>query len=784
MAADNKVAVMDDDLANACARYELAADSLADEIDRMAELVSVCETPHRKIDLSLPDLRCGSCVSSVEKKLLTLNNVHSARVNLARKQLTICWNANDSSRLWLSALRQTGQGVMLPGTRASHQQTTQTALNSYFRALAVSGFAAANIMMLSVGVWSGADESMRQWLHIVSGVIAIPAVLYSGKHFFQSAWQAIRVRTVNMDVPISIGIGAVVLLGIFDTWVNSEHVYFESAVMLIFFLLLGRTLEQYMRNRAIRLVGALERFTPSGAYKLQETGDFEFVTVDELLPGDTVRVPADQIIPVDGLVTEGQSTVDSSVMTGESEPVTVAPGSIVSAGTRNIDGVVQVRVQSAGSSTNLARMVKHVNHHQLSSTLSLPLADQASRYYAPFVHLMALVSGMAWLFISGDWHTAITVAVAVLIITCPCAFGLAIPMVQTITSQRMFEKGILLLTSDSLEKIPLITRVVFDKTGTLTRTSVRLLSAIEVLDGNLDAGGQKVSYATILRTLAAQSGHPYAAAALTHMDNLQTPAISNSSVHLSDVRELSGNGIQAKFQGQDIRLGKPGWAGSSDFTESSLVFSVNGKVFAEFAPVEVLAQDSEKAFTMLSRIGIAVEILSGDRRSAVAKVAGKLGVKNYAAQLEPLQKADRIADLQTDENRILFIGDGINDLPALAASEVAMVPGTAADIDREVADIVYTGNSLCAVPDVISLGRHAYRLMKQNLWLSCGYNILAIPAAACGLITPLWAALAMSGSSLLVIANSMRVRYYQIPGSDKQREMPLRNVAVPVHSNG
>jgi len=756
-----------------------SAVALADEIERIAKPkrnsqgAAANGGDHREICLSVPDIKCGACVANIEKHLSKQKGVHTARVNLARKQLSVIWKRTESSHGWLKALDDIGQRVVLPGDPAAQTSDTKSSLTPYLRAMAVAGFASANIMMLSVGVWSGADESIRHWLHVLSAFIAIPAIAYSGRIFFVSALQALRLRSVNMDVPISVGVLAIVALGVYDVWANSEHVYFESAVMLIFFLLIGRTLEHAMRERASRVAGALEQSLPRGAYQRQPDGSFSYVLPEQLNNGDVVRVEADQTIPVDGLVTEGHSQVDTSLMTGESQAMPTGPGSTVHAGTRNLDSTMLLSVRGAGSNTTLAHMVEHVRTMESSPVVELPLAEKAVKFYAPFVHVAALITGVAWLLLTQDWHLAISVAVSVLIITCPCAFGLAVPMVQTMASQHLFKKGILLLTSDALEKLTQVRKVVFDKTGTLTQPSLGLLGNQDNINRTFTIEDKPVTAQALLHALASQSSHPLAAATINSLStnssgsNIATPE-DNLQITGDTIHEVAGCGISASLPGLEMRLGKPGWAGRAGSSACRLVFSVNKEVVAEFGVTETLVEDCELAFKRLRAGGYGIEMLSGDTESAVAEIAGSLDVSSYAAAIDPLAKSDRVSNLQLSGQTILYVGDGLNDLPALATADVAMVPGGAADIGRSAADIVYTRNSLQAVPDVIQLSGKAFRLMKQNLWFSSAYNLLAIPAAALGLITPLWAAIAMSLSSLVVIGNSMRLASFNSgEGSDR-----------------
>lgn len=702
----------------------------------------------RQVEISVPTIHCGGCMQKIEKGLAKLSGVAEARVNLSSKRVTVHWrDAGDPPPL-VETLHSLGFEAHLTDTQANAKDRT---LSELIRALAVAGFAAGNIMMLSVSVWSGADGVTRDLFHWVSAAIALPALLYSGRIFFRSAWSVLRRGHTNMDVPISIGVLLAYGLSLYETIHHGSHAYFDASASLLFFLLIGRTLDHLMRERARTAVTGLANLAARGALVLRSDGTRIYTAVDDLKPGMTILISAGERIPVDSRVVSGQSNLDCSLVTGESLPLPAAAGMALQAGTMNLSGPLTIEATSQVKDSFLAEMVRMMETAEAGRSGFRRISDRAAQLYAPTVHAAAFLTFVGWMMATGDVHRSITIAIAVLIITCPCALGLAVPMVQVMAARRLFEKGILLKDGGALERLAEIDTVVFDKTGTLTIGAPQLLN-----DENIDPSARALA-----ARIALQSQHPYARALAA--------VATSSDARLRDdasISEIAGAGLEARIGSHVYRLGRPSWAidtadkaGTADvaFDRSNVVLSEDGKLIAAFEFSDPLRSGATEALQDLKRSGVAIEILSGDRAQSVRQVAQSLGIA-FSSDVRPDGKVERIGDLQSAGRKVLMVGDGLNDAPALVAAHASMAPASAADIGRNAADLVFLHESLMAVPQAFRIALSARKLVYQNLGLAVIYNIFAVPIAIAGFVTPLVAAIAMSLSSLLVVANALRLR--------------------------
>jgi len=716
----------------------------------------------RRTDLSVPDIHCGACIQAIETTLDRLPGVEGARVNLSTRRVAIRWRAASAPPPFFETLAGIGYSAHLDDAEAA---ATDQGFAELIRALAVAGFAAMNIMLLSVSVWSGAADETRDLFHWISAALALPALVYSGRIFFRSAWSALRHGRTNMDVPISIGVLLAFGLSIYETLHRGPHAYFDASISLLFFLLVGRTLDHMMRERARIAVKGLAKLAARGALVMQTDGSRAYLPVGDIAPGMTILLAAGERVPVDARVVDGCSDIDRALVSGESVPQTASAGTLLQAGTLNLSGPLTIVATAAAKDSFLSEMVRMMEAAEAGRSRHRRIADRAAQLYAPVVHLTALLTFIGWMITTGDAHRAITVAIAVLIITCPCALGLAVPMVQVVAARRLFERGIMVKDGGGLERLAEIDTVVFDKTGTLTHGEPQLTDA-----GRFDAGTLALAGA-----LAAHSRHPYSRALAA--------AAPSSALRFDAVSEMPGAGLEAHVGADVYRLGRAGWALDSATADTAspevaVVLSRNGRQIACFAFDDGLRPDAAEAVAALQARGLVLEIVSGDRDTPVRRLAEQLGVP-HSAQVSPGGKATHIAAMVTAGRKPLMVGDGLNDAPALAAAHASMAPAAAADVGRNAADLVFLRDSLLAVPQAVTVARAAARLVRQNFAIAVCYNLIAVPVAVLGYVTPLVAAVAMSLSSLLVVANALRLPGGAMRKHRKQDEAQILRQTMP-----
>jgi P-type Cu2+ transporter len=687
---------------------------------------------------AVPGMRCAGCISKLEHGLPQVTGIAAARVNFTAKRVAISHLPETTIPDLQRAIATLGFESQPIGDDLANLSDDSS--RELLKAMAVAGFAMMNIMLLSVSVWSGAEGGTRDLFHWLSALIALPTVAYSGRPFFRSAWGVLKNRRTNMDVPISIGVTLTTALSLHETFISGPHAYFDGVVMLLFFLLTGRWLDSVMRDRARDGVSALLKNKAAGALVLETDGTSSWLTADALEPDMVMLVAAGERLAADGIIIKGRSHFDLSLLTGESAPVTVAKGDTVHAGTLNIDAPVEIRIIAAGAKTALADIARLMEDAGQSRSRYVRIADRAARYYAPAVHTLALLSFAGWMLAGAGWHQALLIAVAVLIITCPCALGLAVPAAQIVTAGALMKRGILVKDGSALERLAEVDRALFDKTGTLT-LGRPTLSNPEILNG---------PEKDVALALARASRHPLSQALRRAFESEGVKA-----AELDDIRDNPGQGVEAFHRSERVRLERP--------DGDSIAASLGVQLRIGNAPTKLLLFEDELrpgAEAMLGQmkaLGIEASIASGDRAAAVQPVARSLGLTAQTGML-PQDKLDTIARLSVAGHKVLMIGDGLNDGPALAAGHASLAPASASDAGQNAADAVFMGDSLEPITTAIRAARATQRVVQQNFVLAIGYNIIAVPLAIMGVVTPLIAALAMSGSSLIVVGNALRLK--------------------------
>ncbi len=701
----------------------------------MAQDIAQRAVPAKGIILSLPHIHCAGCIRGVEKTLLALPEVAGARVNMTTKRVAVDAQGLEPEDIVATLAAAGYEAHPLDQTllNASGKDEIGRAL---LLKLSVAGFAMMNVMLFSVAVWSGASQATQVMFHWLSAAIAVPALAFSAQVFVSSAIVALKAGRLNMDVPISLAIILAAALSVYETSQGNEHVYFDAALSLTFFLLIGRYLDHKTRFAARSASQELSALEVPRATRITD-GFHKAVDVCDLRVGDTVLVAAGMRAPIDGTILNGTSDVDRSLITGESRPTMMAQNDAIAAGELNLTGPLTVLVTAVGADTTLQRMAAMVATAESGRNRYTALADRAAQIYAPAVHLLAAATFIGWYLVSADAALALRIAISVLIITCPCALGLAAPAVITAATGRLFRRGLLVKDSTALERLAEIDTVIFDKTGTLT-----------IGQAHFDTRDLDPKSLAMLAGLCQSSQHPVSRAIASALPADIRPVV------FDDICEIAGCGVEATHKGQTIRLGRGDWVGAK--TSPALRIGDQPAVPLQFS--ETLKDGAAETIKQLQAAGFEPQIFSGDTPNAVLKLAAQLGDIPAQGNMSPDDKYHAIAALADQGKRVLMVGDGLNDTAALTRAYASISPASALDASRAASDIVVLGQSLSEIPEALRISRSARRRIVENFTIAAGYNLIAVPVAILGFASPLAAAIAMSASSITVLANALRVR--------------------------
>lgn len=699
---------------------------------------------------------CFSCIRDIENAVQSSPTGAAVQFNFSTKRLILSWPSK----------QVTAAEVIAPITKMGYRlapfdpeildQKEQDQQKELVKALAVTAFASMNVMLLSVSVWAGWNggmgEATRHLFHLLSAIISTPAVIYGGRPFYRSAWNALKHRRMNLDVPIATAVILATAQSLHAAYINAPIAYFDASVSLLALLLAGRILDRQARARARRTATHLMALTAKGAQVLNSDGSIKILPLSQLKVGMELWVAVGDRIPADGHVVRGTSEVDMSLVTGESIPQTLTIGSKVFAGTLNQTGPLVVMMDVEPQASLLAEIVRLMEMAEQGQSRYVRLADRLSRWYAPLVHGLALATFLLWYYGFGStWDVAAAHAIATLVITCPCALGLAVPVVQVIAHARLMKMGILVKSADALERLAAVNQVVFDKTGTLTMGKPTLLETQLIRPTDL----------VMAAALARSSRHPLAQALV------KAAPLTTALPEVTEVREIPGQGLEGKIAGQWVRLGKGSWVGKEkDTSQPETALHETWLKVGEHRPVgfyftDPLRPNSTTAILDLKERGLKIALLSGDQKTFVQRVGEYLGIDQTFGEMTPTEKFAWVTEHQP-QAKILMVGDGLNDAPAIKAADVSISPSSASEVTQNAADIVFLGDGLEAIPQVLAIAQRTQGLVRQNVGLSLVYNLIAVPVAVAGLCTPLLAAVLMAASSLTVIVNALRLNWMKL----------------------
>lgn len=693
------------------------------------------------IDIAVKGARCANCLAKIEGGVKAISGVTSARLNLSTGRLHVEWRSNRTAPVAILQ-RLTALGYeAAPFEAASALRADQSEGRALLRCLVVAGFGAVFVVGLTDAVWYGGADmspSLRNVFFGIAAAISVPITLFSAQPFFSSAIRALAKRQTNMDVPIALAMLLSLALSLYQTATHAAHTYFDAAVMLAFLLLIGRYLDFRLRDRARSAAQHLVTLQSALARRFKADGDIETVAAGELNAGDRVLLASGERVPADGTL-ESATEADISFVTGESLPIALQSGDILRAGSVVTGPSVVLKATARVEDSLVADLARLLEAGQQTRSIYVRLADRAARAYVPFVIVSSLLVFAGWMVLGGSLSAAMTNAIAVLIITCPCALGLAVPAVQIVATGRLFDRGVFVKSGDALERLAEVDTAVFDKTGTLTFGAPVLENVESLPRGALAAAA----------TLARASRHPMARA---------VAEAAGPGPAAAGAREVPGAGLEVVVGGRVQHLGNAAWCGIVHEPMPGELWFRDG----DAAPIRFLFRDHIRPETRttladLASRRIALEMLTGDHAQPAGKIAAQAGIARWTADAGPKDKAARMQALRREGHRVLMVGDGINDAGALALAHVSIAPGSAADVSQRAADLVLRGDTMAPIVEAVDVARKARRLVLENFAFAAVYNLAAIPLAALGLVTPLIAAIAMAGSSLVVTLNALRL---------------------------
>jgi Cu2+-exporting ATPase len=698
---------------------------------------------------------CAACSWLIETTLKKLPGLESAEVSPVTHRLRVQWHKDEGNfsdvLVALASLGYQPQPLAPENTTRPELLEQRAAL----KRLLVASLGMMQVMMFAIGLYAGdfqgIDQEMRRFLRLVSFVVATPVVFYAARPFFIAAWRGLVAGRPGMDLPVSIAVGSAYVASVYATFTNGPAVWFDSVTMFVFFLTLGRFLEMRARHRSIDRSTALSSLLPNTATRLRGEAT-TLVPVSQLLEGDRVLLRAGDAIPADGIIEEGGTTVDEALLTGEATPQRKSVGDVVAAGSVNLDGLIRMRVLRTGSDTTLGTISRLSERARYTRPAFVTLADRIASYIVVALLAVAVVVALVWYWIAPE--RAFVITLSVLVVTCPCALALATPAAFAAAGSRLSRLKLLVTNGNSIEALSRATTVIFDKTGTLTRGQPRITSVMV-----LNASMTEYDCRRIAAALETASAHPLARA---FASEAALPDVASQQV-------VVGQGVSGTIEGRRWRLGSAEFVGGGaaeqfddrNAAATNIFLGVDGEVVAWFNVEDELRPDVQGTLESLRRRGLEIALVSGDNRSAVQDLATRLGISNYHSACTPQGKLEIIENAQRNGERVVMVGDGINDAPVLAGADTSIAPAEGALLAQTSADIIMLGDSLDPVITAISMSARTMRIVRQNLAWAIVYNASALPLAAAGLVPPWLAAIGMSASSLIVVLNALRLNRFE-----------------------
>ncbi len=729
------------------------------------------ESEHvREAALILEGIVCAACVWLNERHVGGLPGVLEFRVNYSTHRVRVRW---DERQIKLSDILAAiaAIGYIAHPFDPNRQEALQKRERGVaLRRLAVAGLGSMQVMMLAVGLYVGDYQGMEDWirefLRWICLILTVPVVTYSAQSFYGAAWRDLRRRQLGMDVPVALAILAAFAASVWYTWQGGGEVYYDSVTMFVFFLLTGRFLEMTARHRAAQISEALVRMLPATATRLNAADEEEIVSIVELAPGDRVLIRPGETIPADGRIIEGASSVDESLLTGESLPLPRQLGEALIGGAVNVDSPLVMRVEKVGADTVLSAISRLLDRAQGEKPRLALLADRIAAWFVAALLAVAAVVLLAWWSLS-DFDTAFRVTLSVLVVTCPCALSLATPTAIVAATGTLTRLGVLTTRGHALETLARVTHVIFDKTGTLTFGRPQV-AAVEPV-GSLEPRHALALAAALERG----SEHPVGRALAEAAGETVPPA--------TDLRNTPGSGIEGWVEGRRYRVGQPEFVAALrgcaprplaeeglgvrgldrddlDAASTWVALGDEGGLLAWFQLTDALRPGTAAAVAALQARGLTVELLSGDRPDAVAHIAGEVEIATAAGGMSPQDKLNRLRELQQQGAVVAMVGDGVNDAPVLAAAQVSLAMGGGTQLAHATADMILLSEKLEHLVGGVDMARRTLTIMRENFAWAIGYNLIALPLAAGGWLTPWMSAIGMSFSSLVVVVNALRLR--------------------------